>query len=123
MAVPEVLQAAPELALIEALAPVTRDGAQTRGDPRQPDRLANFQRAARAQLAGAGDGVNEMAGQGQHDGRGEAVSGQFNGRRQDLGQRQPAVAFVQGEPAVDRAGHLHAADVAAHRHRPVPVAA
>ena len=29
---------------------------------------------------------------------------------------QPAVALVQGQPAVDGAGHLHAADVTAQRH-------
>ena len=122
MAIPQVLQAAPELALIEAFAPVPGDGAQRAGDPRQPDRLANFQRAARTQFAGAIDAVDEVAGQRQHDGRGEAVGGQLNGRGQHLGQRQPAVAFVQGEPAVDGAGHLHAADVPAHRHCPVSVA-
>ena len=49
--------------------------------------------------------------------------GQLDRRRQHLVERQPPVALVQGEPAVDRAGHLHAADVAPHRHGRHPLGA
>ena len=38
-------------------------------------------------------------------------------------ERPPPVALVQGEPAVDGAGHRHAADVAPQRHRRQAVAA
>ena len=59
-----------------------------------------------------GRACDEAAGQRQHDRGREAVLGQLNGRGQHVGQRQPPVALVQGEPAVDGARHLHAADVA-----------
>ena len=77
--------------------------------------LADPERAVRAELAGAGEGVDEMTGQRQHDGGGEPLGGQLDRRRQHLVERQPPVALVQGEPAVDGAGHLHAADVAPQR--------
>ena len=102
---------------VEAVAAVAGDGAQRAGDAGEAHGLPDGQRAVRAELAGSGKGVDEMAGQRQHDGRGEALLGQFDGRRQHLLERQPAVALVQGEPAVDGARHLHAADVAPHRHR------
>ena len=64
-----------------------------------------------------------MAGQRQHDGGGEALGRQLDRRRQHLVEGQPPVALVQREPAVDRAGHLHAADVAPQRHGGHPLGA
>ena len=119
----EVQEAPAELPLVEAVAAVAGDGAQRAGDAGEAHGLADGQRALRAQLAGAGEGVHEMAGQRQHDGSGEALLGQFDGGGEDLVERQPPVALVQGEPAVDGAGHRHAADVAPHGHRRHAVAA
>ena len=123
VAAAELQEAAAELPLVEAVPAVAGDGAQRAGDAGHAHGLADVEGALRAELAGAGEGVHEMAGERQHDGRGEALLGQFDRGRQHLVERQPPVALVQGEPAVDGAGHLHAADVAPHRHRRHPVGA
>ena len=117
MAVTESQQAAAELAGVEAVAPVAGDGAQGAADARHAHALADLEWPTGAQLAGPRERVDQMARQRQHDGGGEAVLGQLNRRRQHLVEREPAVAVMEGEPAVDGAGHLHAADVAAQRHR------
>ena len=116
MAAAQLQQAAPELAAVEAVAAVAGDGPQRAGDARHPHRLPYVERAVGAQLARTGQGVHEMAGQRQHDGGGKPLLGQLDRRRQHVLERQPPVALVQGEPAVDRAGHLHAAQVVPHRH-------
>ena len=121
--VAEVEEAPAELPLVEALAAVAGDGAQRAGDAGEAHGLADGQRPVGAQLAGTGEGVHEMAGQRQHERSGKALLGQFDGGGEDIVERQPPVALVQGEPAVDGAGHLHAAYVAAHGHRRQAVAA
>ena len=123
MTVAEVEEAPAELPLVEALAAVAGNGAQRAGDAGESHGLANGQGPVGAQLAGTGKGMHEVAGQRQHDGRGIAVLGQFDGGGEDVSERQPPVALVQGEPTVDGAGHLHAADVAPHGHRRQAVAA
>ncbi len=77
----------------------------------------------RAELARAGQCVDEVAGQRQHDGGGEALRGELDRRGQDVLEREPPVALVQGQPAVDGTGHLHAADVAPQRHGRHPLGA
>ena len=119
----EVEEAPAELPQVEAVAAVAGDGAQRAGDAGEAHGLPDGQRALRAELAGTGEGVHEMAGQRQQDGSGEALLGQFDGGGQDLVEGQPPVALVQGEPAVDGARHRHAADVAPHGHRRHAVAA
>ncbi len=123
VAAPQLQEAPAELPLVEAVPAVSCDGAQRAGDAGHAHGLADVEGALRAELAGAGEGVDEMAGQRQHDGGGEPLGSQFDRWRQHLVERQPPVALVQGEPAVDGAGHLHAADVAPHGHRRHPLGA
>ena len=123
MAAAQLEQAPAELTLVEALAAVRGDGAQRAGDPGDAHGLPDVERPRRAELARAGQRVDEMAGQRQHDGGGEALGGQLDRRGQDVVEGQPPVALVQGEPAVDRAGHLHAADVTSQRHGRHPLGA
>ncbi len=114
--VPELEQATPELAGVERVASVAGDGAQGAADAGQADALADFEWPVGAQLARPRQRVDEVAGQSQHDGGGKAFLGQLDRRCQDLHQGQPSVARVQGEPAVHRAGHRHAADVTPQGH-------
>ena len=57
-----------------------------------------------------------MAGQGEQDGGHEPVFGQFDRRTEHRAQWESPVPTVEGQPAVDRAGHGDAADVAAEGH-------
>ena len=123
VAVAEVEEAPAELPQVEAVASVAGDGAQRAGDAGEAHGLPDGQRAVRAELAGTGERVHEMAGQRQQDGGGEALLGQFDGGGEDLAEGQPPVALVQGEPAVDGARDRHAPDVAPHGHRRHAVAA
>ena len=116
VAVPELEQAAAELAAVEAVAPVARHGAQGAGDAGDAHALPDLERPTGAELAGSRERVDEVTRQRQHDGGRKAVLGQLDRRGQHVAEREPAVAGVQGQPTVHGAGHLDAADVAPQRH-------
>ena len=90
--------AAPE---VEAVAAMAGHGTKRAGDAWEAHDLPDGQRALRAELAGTGHRVHEMAGQRQQDRRREAVLGQFDGGGQDVVEGQPPVAIVQrvGQPS------------------------
>ena len=80
MAGAEPEQATTELPVVEGGASVVRDGAQRAGDAGQAHALADLERPGGAELARTGERVDEVAGQGQHDGGGEALVRQLDGR-------------------------------------------
>ena len=123
MAAAELEEAAAELPVVEGVTPAGRNGAQRAGDAGHTHALSDLERSRRAELVGPGQHVDEMRGQRQHDGSGEAVGGQLDRRGQDVGERQPPVACVQREPTVHGARHRHAADVAPQRHDRHPLGA
>ncbi len=123
MAGTEPEQATTELPVVEGGPSVVRDGAQRAGDAGQAHALADLERSGGAELARARERMDEVAGQGQHDGGGEAVVRQLDGRPEDLVERQAAMAAVEREPAVHGAGHRHAPDVPAQGHHRHPLGA
>ena len=110
-------ETSPEFALVERVTPVVGHGAQCPRQARQCHTLAHLERSVGAELARAGQPVDEMAGQGQHHRRREALLSQLDRGGEHGRERQSPEALVQRQPAVDGAGHLRAADVVADRHR------
>jgi len=117
-------QALAELAAVEAVAAVLDDGPERSGRARPTYHIPGPQPASDVGVAlHAGHLSGPLGQQGRSR---EPVVGDPYGLGQHVGQRQPPVTGVQGQPAVHCAGHWNRGHVAVQRHlvaalRPQPV--
>ena len=102
------------LATVEAIAAVTRDALQGLRERGLAEHLAGPIGVGAVDEKGLLDGVVRFVGRercehprsaGEVRRNGEAFAGECDGRREEIGERLRAVAFVQCDPGIDQAGH------------------